>query len=124
MTDTFQMPTSRDVVAWLNEIRAELAAAVGDLAEADEAHTMAAEAEELAVARILIELGEQGTVSERAAIAKVRTEELRFLRLTTEQQLRAAKNRVKKAENELRTIQSVNSAVNTEWRTQAMGQPA
>ena len=121
---TFEMPTSRDVVGWLNEIRTELAQAVGALAEADEAAIMARETEELAYARVLVELGDEGTVSERDARAKIRCADERFLRITTEQQLRAAKERVKKARDELDVIRSLNSAVNTEWRTQAMGQPA
>lgn len=123
MTASLELPNSRDVIGLLQTVRQEMAAAVRDLGEADEIVVMAKEAEEIAVARILIRLGDDGTVSEREAIAKVETESLRFTRIVGQQQYRAAKRRLDEAEAGLRAIQSINSAVNTEWRTQAMGQP-
>lgn len=124
MSPPLELPSTRDVIGFLQEVRAEMAAAAGELAETDETMVMAKEAEELAVARILIRLGDDGTVSGRQAIAAVETEGLRFTRVCAEQQFRAAKRRLDAAKEELRAIQSLNSAVNTEWRSQAMGQPA
>lgn len=124
MGQVLELPTRLDVMAWMQENRGEMDASIAALADADEAHTMAREAEEIAEARFRVELGDQGTVAWRDAKVKLATEELRFIRLLAEQQLRAAKKRVEKARDDRELIRSVNSTVNTEWRSQAMGQPS
>jgi hypothetical protein len=123
MGQVLELPSRLDVMTWMQENRTEMGSAIRDLAEADEAHTMAKEAEEMADARLRIDLGDAGTVAWRDAKIRVATEELRFIRLLCEQQLRAAKKRVEKARDDRELIRSVNSTVNTEWRSQAMGQP-
>lgn len=123
MGQVLELPTRLDVMSWMQENRGEMDASITALADADEAHTMAKEAEEMAEARVRIDLADAGTVAWRDAKVRVATEELRFIRLLCEQQLRAAKKRVEKARDDRELIRSVNSTVNTEWRSQAMGQP-
>lgn len=124
MPAAIELPTIRDVIGWLQQLREELAAARVDLAEADETFVMAKEAETIRVAEVLVRLGDEGTVSERDARAKIATKELRFARVLAEQQHRAAKERVRDLRDQLDAVRSLNSAVNTEWRTQSIGQPA
>lgn len=119
-----ELPTFHDVVAMLDATREEARAARLALADADESVTLAKEREQLASARVLVELGDEGTVAQRDAVAKLRTESHRFARLLAEQQYRAAKERVRDAKDELEAVRSLNSAVNAAFRTEPMGQPA
>lgn len=124
MTRPIDIPSLYEVIGWLNELREEIAAATRRLAEADEMRVMAREAEEMAKARVFIELGDKGTVAWREAQATIRTERERLTRVVAEQQYRAAKEQVRDLRDQLDAVRSVNATVNTEWRTQAMGQPA
>lgn len=119
---SLQPPSQHEVIGYLLELRDLLDRATRDLAEADEAHVLAKQAHEVARARALIDLGSQGTVSERDAIATLRCEGERFAMLLAEQQMRAVRERLRTLRDQLDAVRSLNSAVKAEWQTQAMGQ--